>query len=52
MSTSFQDEMKRSFDEPIEELAREKGHALIEVVDKDKNGESPKTANLDGNENK
>ncbi|MEC7843869.1 MAG: Sec-independent protein translocase protein TatB [Actinomycetota bacterium] len=52
MSTSFQDEMKRSFDEPIEELAREKGHALIEVADKDKNGESPKTANLDGNENK
>ena len=28
MNTNFQDEMKRSFDEPIETLARERGHAL------------------------
>ncbi len=51
MSTSFQDEMKRSFDEPIEELAREKGNALIEVADKDKDGNSTNIVNLDGNEN-
>jgi len=52
MSTSFQDEMKRSFDEPIEELAREKGHALIESKDKPISGDLSNTVNLDGNENK
>jgi len=51
MSTSFQDEMKRSFDDPIEELAREKGHALIEGSDNEKDGDSTKNVNLDGNEN-
>ena len=30
MNTNFQDEMKRSFDEPIETIARERGHALLE----------------------
>ena len=28
--TNFQDEMKRSFDEPIETIARERGHALLD----------------------
>ena len=30
MNTNFQNEMKRSFDEPIETLARERGHALLD----------------------
>ncbi len=30
MNTNFQDEMKRSFDEPIETIARERGHALLD----------------------
>jgi len=51
MSTTFQDEMKRSFDEPIEEIAREKGHALIESSDNKKDDNSTNTVNLNGNEN-
>ena len=50
MSTSFQDEMKRSFDEPIEEIAREKGHALIENADKEKAADAVNDLDHDGNE--
>ena len=50
MNTSFQDEMKRSFDEPIEELAREKGHALIDASKKEEDGISTIPINLDENE--
>ena len=51
MNTSFQDEMKRSFDEPIEELAREKGNALIDASEKEKDGFSTIPINPDENEN-
>jgi len=51
MSTNFQDEMKRSFDEPIEQLAREKGHTLIEGKNEPMVEESTNAINLDGNEN-
>ena len=40
MNTNFQDEMKRSFDEPIETLARERGHALLDNQNEQSLGQS------------
>jgi sec-independent protein translocase protein TatB len=45
MNSSFQEDMKRSFDEPIEKMAREKGRTLSHTGDIEGNITTPENIN-------